>query len=129
MTARELIDAAISEVAMHRHPNIGEAQDLLHDILQAAGLGGIAYANINSISEDTTYIHVSVSWSARSCEQEETRSFPSAVLYADDPVKAAKIWGLNQRVAEAIIKRNEYAKYMALCDAEIRRYETELGTL
>lgn len=122
MTLRELIEQASNDIGMYKHPNITEAKKRLDEILTAAHLGGCEHDTIDSldISDDT--IQIETSWYARGCENSSSYSFPSSILDAADPIKAATIWGLETRIADKQ-KKIDQAK------AEVKMYEAGLAKL
>lgn len=126
MNYREIIDEAISQLATYRHPNTEEAEKLLSDILKAAGLGSLEHEHVDDISIYGGSVHIETSWSARGCGQNSSYSFPVSLLDAEDPLKAAKIWGLNEKISETESERDRYASYVASHNERIAKYKAEL---
>ena len=81
MTLRETIEAAIHQLATYKQPDVDEAQKLLSGILEAAGFGSIMRDELIRLDEYNDEIHIDI-------------------LDAEDPIRTAKIWGLNRRIDE-----------------------------
>lgn len=101
MKAREIIEAAAQAVEQYKHPNVDEAQALLHSLLKAAGIGGIEGDKIECIDEYSGAFHITTAWTVMQCYQHETYTLPSMIVDADDPLRAATEWRLDCAVAKA----------------------------
>ena len=124
MNLRELINDAIHQINIYKHPNIDEAQKALSKILDAAGLGSIEHdqiENLSIINDDTLFIETS--WSTRGCAQTGSYQLPLNIIDVENPVKAAKIWGLNRQI-------NENQSELSSLNSRIKWYlNSELQTL
>lgn len=98
-TLRELVAQAASDLSMYKHPNIDEAKNRLNKIIEAAGLGSIAHDTVESIDFYGENVRIETSWSVRGCENTSDYVFPVNLLDAADPIKAATVWGLNEKIA------------------------------
>jgi hypothetical protein len=97
---RDLIEAADVAISTYRRPNVGEAKERLSELLEAAGMGGIGqFDSIDSISEEDGSFHIRTSYTIRGCEGGDSFELPSAIVDAEDPLAAARTWGLNQQIS------------------------------
>lgn len=95
---RDLFEDACGQVSRLKHPNIDEFQELMSDVMHAAGLPGIKNDKIDSLDESSELIIICTSYTVRGCGQHENYCLPSFIIDAEDPVKAATIWGLQQAI-------------------------------
>lgn len=126
MNTRQLFDDACSQISTYKHPDIDEAQKMLHEILMAAGLGGIQHDCIERLDEYDGTIYIDTSWSARNCAQTSSYRFPSRIIDSEDPLRAAKIWGLNKKIDDATIERNRYMSLVASYEKQIAEHKAAL---
>lgn len=126
MTARKIIDEAISAFNTYRHPHLDDARKLISDILKAAGKGTIEHDKIETLDEYTGFLRIETSWSTRGCEQTSEFEIPSSIIDADDPIVAATRWGLNEQLAEA---QRHLASHNASADLYKRRINDIMGQL
>jgi hypothetical protein len=129
MTNREIFEAAVSQFNTYKHANIDEAEALLNSILEAAGLGSLTHETIESIDEFSGNIYIETSYSCRGCADTSSYKFPSSILDAADPIKAARIWGLKEKITAESIERDRYISYTMSCNARLEKLEAELKTL
>lgn len=124
MKPREVIEAAAQAIDQYRHPDVSEAQELLHSLLKAAGIGGIDGDKIDCIDEYSGAFHITTSWTVMQCSQHETYTLPSIIVDAEDPLRAANLWRLDQAVRFAKSRHdsaeNELAKSKEHLAAAIR---------
>jgi hypothetical protein len=99
-TLREIIEEAASALNRYQNPHVSECQDRLNEIIVAAKLGGISHDHITSIDISRGMVSIYTKYSIRSCPQEDLYEFPEHIIDADDPVKAATIWGLETKLEE-----------------------------
>lgn len=121
---RAILEKAELDINTFKHPNVDEAHVWLDNILVAAGLPGIRHNRIDFLSVDyNDEVSVTSSWSCRGCQDQDTYSFPAYIIDAVDPIKAAMIWGLEQRLAEV---KNSIANLKAgLLEKETKRDNLE----
>jgi hypothetical protein len=100
-TLRELINEATEAIETYKHPDVSEVQGKLHDILQAAELGGINRDHLTDLDIYGDHLHIRTEWSARGCAQSSDYRIPMSIIDAEDPIKAATIYGINKRLTEA----------------------------
>ena len=105
-TLRELINEATEAIDTYKHPDVDEVQGKLHDILQAAELGGINRDHMTGLDIYGDHLHIRTEWSARGCAQSSDYRIPMSIIDAEDPIKAAKLYGINKKLTEA---KNELA--------------------
>lgn len=129
MSPREMIEQAMHQIATYKNPDIDDAKQLIHSILQAAKLGTCNRDSIESIGEYGGMIHVDTSWSTRGCAQTSSYSFPASILDASDPEHAAKIWGLQQQINQLNTERSNCATRIANYDKQLAAYQQELESL
>lgn len=102
---RKLFDDASSAISLYKHPNIDECRKALNEVLNAADLGGIGdYDKVEDLNEFHGKVRIDTSWSARQCENTSTYEFPAFILDAEDPIKAATKWGLEEKLKDARLK-------------------------
>jgi hypothetical protein len=128
MTLTELIEKASSDIDMYKHPDIDECQRRLSEILQAAEHGSIMNDHVESLEIYKDTLQIETSWSTRGCSNSSSYRIPMEIIRAEDPIKAAKIWGCKKRIskyeqeveaAKRSVKYNEeiLAKYKAELEA------------
>ena len=123
---RKLVEKAEHDIGYYRGPDISEAKDVLHAIISAAGLGGIADDEVTGLGIEDGMVEIATRYSVRGCEQTDSYAFPEFLLDAADPVAAARTWGLERRRMELVSKIDEaarhqahYGKLLAEVDAEL----------
>lgn len=126
MNYRELIEDASSQLSTYRSPDIDEAEEFLDQLLKTTGLGSVKYEHIESIDIYGDEVHVETTWSARGCPSNSSYQFPVSLLDAENPLKAAKIWGLKKKIDEETSERNRYASYVSSADERIIKLRIEL---
>jgi hypothetical protein len=113
---RQLLEDAESQLDTYKHPDIDEFQEKFSELLEAAEAGSLKHDRVESIrvrdSWGTKMIEIRTSWSARNCAQTSEYSLPYSVIEAPDPLKAAKIWGLEKKIAEANAEASKYRGYV-----------------
>jgi hypothetical protein len=100
---RELLEKAERDINTYRAPRIEEAHTWLHNILVAAGLPGINHNSLDHFYIGDEEVFVTSSWSVRSCADSDTYRFPIFIIDAEDPIQAARKWGLEEKLAETQI--------------------------
>jgi hypothetical protein len=126
-TLREIVENAASSLGTYVHPDISECQDRLSEIIIAAKLGGISHDNLVGIEINRGKVTVHTTYSVRSCAQEGLFEFPEHILDAEDPIKAATIWGLEAELEEEIEKRDEARHTLALYEKRVTEAEKALS--
>lgn len=99
-TLKELLEDAMSKIETYKHPDISEFTERMDTILAAAGLGTISNDTVTDIGVYGGNLCISTAWSARGCEQTSELRLPMSIVESEDPVHAAKVWSLNQRIAD-----------------------------
>lgn len=100
-TLRELIKEATEAIETYKHPDVSEVQGKLHDILQAAELGGINRDHLTDLDIYSDHLHIRTEWSSRGCSQSGDYRIPTSIIDAEDPIKAATIYGINKKITSA----------------------------
>jgi len=100
-TLRELINEATEAIETYKHPDVDEVQSKLHAILEAGKLGGINRDHLTQLDIYGDHLHIRTEWSARGCAQSSDYRIPMSIIDAEDPIKAATIYGINKRLTEA----------------------------
>lgn len=125
-TLRELITEATEAIDTYKYPDVSEVQSKLHAILEAAKLGGINRDHLTSLDIYGDHLHIRTEWSARGCHQSGDYRIPMSIIDAEDPIKAATIYGIKKRIdetkraldyARATVERSE--KSLAEQNAEL----------
>ena len=98
---RELINKASEDIDTYKYPDVDEVQSKLHAILEAAKLGGINRDQLTRLDIYGDHLHIRTEWSARGCDQSSDYRIPMSIIDAEDPIKAATIYGINKRLKEA----------------------------
>lgn len=84
-----------------KSPDVREALERLHELTEAAGLGGIKGHKLVAVRELDGVLQIETEWSVRGGVHSEEFYLPMSVVEADDPVRAAKLWGMKKKVTEA----------------------------
>lgn len=98
-TLRQVVDAALHQIATYRVPRLDEVSERLDELLRAAGYGGIAGEEF-SLHAEGPFLRIDTSWVEGGRSGVWSVRLPSAVIDAEDPVEAARFWGPEDRVAE-----------------------------
>ena len=100
MSLRDLVEKAIKDLDLYRHPNVAFVKSQLHAIMVAADIGTCgADDQIDRLDISDGFVHVRVVWSAWGCEQSGDYEFPEGILDAEDPVLMATFYGLHNKIA------------------------------
>jgi hypothetical protein len=100
-TLRELIEQAEADLDRFKHPNVGEVQERLHEILMAGKVGGIAHDKLESLYFSRGELHIGTSYSVRSCSMRGEYDIPEAIIDAADPISEIKGWSAKKKVRKA----------------------------
>ena len=133
---RVLLEQAAYDLQKYSYPDIALAKEHLCDIISGTHGINIAHDTIEKIEIDEfdfeaqVYIEVSpygaLPRSSRSISTFETISFPAAIIDAADPVKQAKIIGLQRKIGEATAARARMVRDLKTLDDEIVDLEAAL---
>jgi hypothetical protein len=127
-TLREIVEEAASALYTYKHPNVSECQDRLDEIIGAAKLGGISHDNLAHIDISRGMVNIRTTYSVRSCPQEDVYEFPEHILDAEDPIKAAAIWGLETTLSREKEKLDEARSQLRLYEKRVIDTENALAT-
>jgi hypothetical protein len=115
MSLRELIGKAQQDLETYRPPDVKDCHAELSKVLEAAGFGHIEDERIESINEYAGMCRIETSRvTARGCHDFDLYELPSSIIDAEDPIRAAAIWELEQE-----IKKHERAltnQYLAITE-------------
>jgi hypothetical protein len=111
-TLKELINKAISDIDLYKHPDIDEAKARLDELLVAAGLGTIKGDYLSDLDMYNNKLHIRTEWSARGCANHSDYELPISILEAEDPIKAATVWGLQQKIDQETAQIRTYQAYV-----------------
>jgi hypothetical protein len=128
-TLRQIIEEAIGQIATYKHPDVDEAQGRLHELLKAAELGGIEHDGIVSIEECGDTFRIQTEWSARGCLNTSDYELPSFIIDADDPVAAARIWGIEKKVKEAERAVDEARSTLLLREKRLAEFKEKRASI
>jgi hypothetical protein len=123
---RDLLEKAERDINTFKHPNVDEAQLWLHNILVAAGLPGINLDSLDHLYIGDEDVCVTTSWSVRSCADSDTYRFPTFIIDAADPIKAARVWGLEAKLEDMRDQLNSLVAQVETRKARIAELEAEL---
>lgn len=100
-TLIEMVEEAVSKVNTYKYPDIYDVIIRLDEILVALDQSTVTGDHIDDmyLGEDTLYINTS--WSARGCECSGQVEIPLFILKEADPLRAAKIYRMGERVHAA----------------------------
>lgn len=126
-TLREIIEEAASALYTYKHPDVSECQDRLNEIIVAAKLGGISHDNLAHIDISRGMVNIRTTYSVRSCPQEDFYEFPEHIIDADDPVKAATIWGLETKLSEEKQKLGKARSDLSMYEKHVAEAENALA--
>ena len=127
MTFRQEFDNACHQINTYKHPSIGEFKEKLSSILEAADIGGITHDCLESLDEDDDTIYIETTWSARGCNQSSSYQLPSFIIDAEDPLKAAKIWGLEKKIGETTHRLNAAKRDVESQQSQLEALTKSLG--
>ncbi len=122
-TNREIFDDAMSDLGIYRYPNIEEAENLLNSITEAAGLGSIRGDTIEDIRETPDGTVVLKTYA---CGDYNTYEFPASIIDAEDPAKAAKIFGLKKKADDYVGYVNHYNKHLQYFEAKLAEIRAQI---
>jgi flagellar biosynthesis chaperone FliJ len=100
-TLKDLIAQAQSDMEMYKRPNVDECQKRLSEILVAAGKASITRDTMERLEQFGDWLHITTSWSSRCCDQSEVYILPMSIIEAEDPIREATIWNLNEKISNA----------------------------
>ena len=129
MNLRELIDDATHQLNTFKHPSIDEARERLSELLEAADLGSIKHDHLESIEERDNDLLIETSWSTRGCESTSSFRIPLIWLDAEDPIKVAKIWGINKKINEQQLELELHEGQAEMCRKEIIQLKSKLASI
>jgi hypothetical protein len=115
---RELIVEAQRAFRIYKNPGVSEAAERINELIVAAGLGNISKDRLEGISIDEGFVTVSVGYSVRGCIQSDDYEFPEMILDEEEPVKAARLWGQQKRLAEKQEALAKARETLAQCELE-----------
>lgn len=98
MNLLELTNHAIEQVDKFRSPDIDEWIRHIDPILKAAGQCTIRGDDVDSIFMARGYIVIETSYTTRGCQQNNRMELSLDILNADDPIKAANRYRLEQEI-------------------------------
>lgn len=124
---REIIEEAASALYTYKHPDVSECQGRLNEIIVAAKLGGISHDNLAHIDVSRGMVNIRTTYSVRSCPQEDFYEFPEHIIDAEDPIKAATIWGLETKLAEEKQKLAKALNDLSLYEKRVTEAESALA--
>lgn len=126
VNVRQLIEQAAMDVDTFKCPSIDEAQKVLHEIIRAMDKGGVQGDTITSIVITEDEVYINSEWYARGCHSTSNYSFPASILDAEDPVKAATIYGLEEHLKEAKTKLARAKAEVVHAEKQVELYKTKL---
>ena len=109
-------------VETYRDPDVSQWITMIDPVLEAAGECIIGVHGIESISLTTAGVHITTSFSSRSCPMSSEMYLPRRILEAADPIKAANVYRVNNRILEV-------EDELAYARDRIIRYEAKLAEL
>ena len=98
---REQIQAINEALTCLREPDFGDCSRRLDEITGAAGLGTIGDAILGEVHVRGGEVFALKIDTFRGRERGQWFVFPEGILDAEDPVEAARLWGLERKVEEA----------------------------
>lgn len=126
---RKLLDEAESQLNTYKHPDIDDFKVEMSKVLEAGGLGSLMRDCVERISEYNGRIEIDTSWSARGCAQTSTYHLPSSIVDSEDPIREAKLYGVNKRLGEAKAELSKYQSYVNDYAAKVAALQAELTTI
>lgn len=127
-TLRQLIDGAAAAIRTYKHPDISECRERLDEILTAAGLGSIGSDHLTYLTLSHGTVTINTEYSVRGCEQSDEYEFPDFIIDAADPVKAATLWGAEQRTKKAKHEVDVARRALSLSESALAKAEAELNS-
>ncbi len=119
---------AINEArACLREPDFGDCSRRLDEITGAAGLGTIGDAILGEVYIRGGEVFALKIDTFRGRERGQWFVFPERILDADDPVEAARLWGLERKVEEASHGRDHALDILRKREAALAQAQAELA--
>lgn len=100
MNLIEMTEKSIRDFHVFREPDIGEWVAAIDTILEAAGESTIGEDSLESISLTEAGVHIVASFVSRGCSMSSEMYLPRRVLESEDPIKAANIYRLTNKIRE-----------------------------
>ena len=98
MTLLELTFDAAAKVDTYKNPDIEEWIAAIDPVLASLGKGCIGTDTVDSILADEKFVHILTSYTSMSCPDTNSVSIPMAIIEASNPVHAAKIFNVDNRI-------------------------------
>lgn len=98
---RELLEQAESDIDTYRYPSIDDTQEALNQVLDAAGLRNTGSDRVTRLVVGREVVQFTTEYSVRCCAQSDDFELPIHIVDAEDPIRAAKVWGIEKGVREA----------------------------
>jgi len=114
-TLYELTREAADQVAKYRYPDIGEWINRIDDVLRALGEPRICSDTVVAIEIGDNEVLIDTSYFVRGCYSSNSMYVPISVIIADDPIKAAEIYSLQEQ-------RGVAARCLQKANDEVKRY-------
>lgn len=122
MNLLELTNHAIEQVDKFRSPDIDEWIGHIDPILKAAGQCTIGRDDVDSIFMTRGHIVIDTSYTTRGCQQNNRMELSLDILNADDPIKAANCYRLEQEISHTQFE-------LQACQSKTKRLEAKLVEL
>lgn len=130
MNLIEMTNKAIRDVHVFREPDIDDWLVAIDPILESAGECTIGEDSVESISLTEAGVHITTSFTSRGCPMISEMYLPRRVLESEDPIKAANIYRINNRILDvknelsyARDKTVRYGDKLAELVAELNSFE------
>lgn len=125
MNLYEMTRAAASEVAHVRNPNLDAWRAAIDEVLIAAGDCTVGKDKIESLTVSDSMLQITTSYVLRGCEMENDISIPIEVVMAENPVKAANLFRVDNLLRDAKTELETAVNRVSSLSAEIRALEKE----
>jgi hypothetical protein len=125
MTLRELLEKAEHDISTYKHPNITEVKQRLDELLLASGQGSIEHDTIEELTVDEDGVTIETSWFACGHRDTGTLFLPPSVIDAEDPIKAAKIFGLDEKIEKITRDLSDAESKVTMYSARLTKLNAE----
>lgn len=132
MNINDLIQQTADDISLYRYPATNEFKAAINPILEAAGLGRdrlLDSDRIDSLDTDNDELGIDYSWSRMSCEQSGDIRIPMSIVTAPDPIYAANVWRLDNKLRaahaaydQALVNTLQATKVLEQVDDEVNKF-------
>ena len=117
-------DAAV-KVDTYKNPDIEEWIAAIDPVLAALGKGCIGTDTVDDITVGEKFVHIMTSYTSMSCPDTNSIQVPTAIIEAADPVHAAKLFSVENRIRLTTTGIEESRKAIAYAEECLAKHYAE----